>query len=168
MKIRYSFLVIGVMLFAGSLLAENAVLQPIAGTWHCSGTAFASPMGPEHPTEGIVHADWVLGGNWLRADYQETKTAKNPNPIMVQMFMSVTPDKKVVSSCFDSMGGYCTQEGTGWQGDKLMISGTGHAGPDTMKVRDTFTKGKGTIKHLGEMQDSKGAWMKLDEETCKK
>ena len=36
-----------------------------------------------------------------------------------------------------------------------------------MKARETFTKGKGWIKHMGETEMN-GKWVKTDEETCKK
>ena len=61
-------------------------VQYFVGTWQCTGVAFASPMGPEHPTKATVHGSWVLGGAWLELHYAETKTAKNPHPVDVRVF----------------------------------------------------------------------------------
>jgi hypothetical protein len=169
MKIRCLGILV-CLLAAGSLFAAggNANLQPLAGSWTCTGVAFASDMGPEHPTKATVTSAWILSDKWLRVDYKEMKTAKNPHPIAAEMLMTYNePEKKIASGCLDNMGGYCTEEAPGWDGDKLELSGQGNFGGHSMKVRDTFTKGKGWIKHMGEVEMD-GKWMKLDEETCKK
>ena len=171
MKIR----VLGVLVclfVAGALFAAggNANLQPLAGSWTCTGMAFASDMGPEHPTKATVNTAWILGDKWLRVDYKESKTAKNPHPIAAELLMTYNEaTKKVASGCIDNMGGYCTQDsGTPpWDGDKMVLDGNSVSGGMTMKSRDTFTKGKGWIKHMGELEMN-GKWMKTDEETCKK
>jgi hypothetical protein len=157
------------LLAAGSLFAAgNPNLQPLAGNWTCTGVAFANDMGPEHPTKATVSGVWILSDKWLRLDYKETKTAKNPHPIAAEMLMTYNePEKKIASGCVDSMGGYCTEEAPGWDGDKLELNGQGNFGGKTIKVRDTFTKGKGWIKHMGEIE-ADGKWTKLDEETCKR
>ena len=171
MKIRYLGILV-CLLVAGSLFAAggNANLQPIVGTWACTGVAFGNEMGPEHPTKAQVRTAWTLDDKWLQVWYKETKTAKNAHPIAVEMLMSYDEaKKKVVSGCVDNMGGYCTEESMlpPWDGDKMMLMGQTNMGGKTFKVRDTFTKGKGWIKHMGEIE-AKEQWMKTDEETCKK
>ena len=122
---------------------------------------------PTQHSESVTTA-WILSDKWLRVDYKESKTAKNPHPIAAEMLMTYNEaEKKIANGCIDNMGGYCTEESPGWDGDKLVLSGQGNFGGHVMKVRDTFTKGKGWIKHMGETEMN-GKWVKTDEETCKK
>ena len=170
MKTRILGIVVCLLVAASGFAAGNPNLQPLAGMWKCTGIAYASDMGPEHATSATVNSVWIMGGKWLRVDYKETKSAKNPHPIEAELLMTYNEGmKKVASGCIDNMGGYCTEESMNppWTGDKMVLSGNGDFGGQMMKVRDTFTKGPGWIKHMGEMEGPKG-WMKLSEETCKK
>jgi hypothetical protein len=168
MKTRNLGILVCLLVAASAFAAGNPNLQPLSGDWNCTGIAFANEMGPEHPTKATVHSAWILNDKWLRVDYKEMKTVKNPHPIAAEMVMTYNEaEKKVASGCLDNMGGYCTEEAPGWDGDSLVLSGNGNFGGKAMKVRDTFTKGKGWIKHMGEVE-ANGSWMKLDEETCKK
>jgi len=144
-------------------------LETFVGTWQCTGTTFASPMGPEHPTAGTVNGAWVLDGTWVEVRYTETKTAKNPHPYAVRLFMGYDAQPKAfVSGAVDNMGGYSTEQSPGWQGDKMTFSGPSHGGGATTNVRDIFTKvGKTEVRHESEME-MKGKWVKLDQETCKR
>jgi hypothetical protein len=144
-------------------------VKPFEGTWKCTGTAFASDMGPEHPTTATVTGKWILGGKWMEVHYWENKTAKNPKPIDAEIIMGVdAAAKKVVSGSVDNMGGYGTSEGSGWVGDTLTLAGETNGGGMKMKNRDIFMKkGGNMIMHTGEVE-IKGAWKKTDEETCKK
>lgn len=144
-------------------------LQAFAGTWHCTGTTFVSPMGAEHPTTATVHGTWILGGAWMQIQYTEAKTAKNPHPVDVRIFMSYDEQPKaLVSGLVDNMGGYATAQAPGWQNDKLTFSGSTHAGGATMNNRDTFTRvGRNEMRHEAEMEMN-GKWAKIDQEVCKK
>jgi hypothetical protein len=144
-------------------------LEPFVGTFHCSGTTFASPEGPEHPTQATVTGTWMLGGAWLSIHYTEMKTAKNAHPFdLIDLLGYDAQPKAFVSGGVDSMGGYSTAQSPGWQGDKLVFTGPTHAGGMTSNVRDIFTKvGKNEIDHEGEFED-KGVWKKLDKEVCKR
>jgi hypothetical protein len=144
-------------------------LQPFIGTFQCTGTAFASPMGPEHPTKARVTGTWTLGGTWLEIHYTETKTAKNPHPYDVLALWGYDEQPKAfVAGTVDNMGSYYNQQSPGWQGDKLVFTGPMHGGGMTANFRDIFTKvGKNEIDHEGEMEE-KGAWKKLDKEVCKR
>lgn len=170
MKIRSLGVLVCLFAAASLFAAGNANLQPLVGTWNCTGIAFASDMGPEHPTKAQVRTAWTLDDKWLQVWYKESKTAKNPHPLAVELLMGYDEAKKtVVSGCVDNMGGYCTQESMSppWDGDKMVLMGQSSMGGKSFKVRDTFTKGKGWIKHMGEIgMDEK--WTKTDEETCKK
>ena len=55
MKIRCLGIALCLLAASSLFAAGNANLQPIAGTWACTGIAFASDMGPEHPTKATVH-----------------------------------------------------------------------------------------------------------------
>jgi hypothetical protein len=144
-------------------------LQTFVGKWQCTGMTFASPMGPEHPTAGNVTGEWVLDGSWVEIRYTETKTAKNPHPYAVRLFLGYDAEPKAfVSGAVDNMGGYSTQQSSGWQADKMTLTGMQHGGGATMKTRDIFTRvGKNEVRHESEME-SKGKWVKLDQETCKR
>ena len=67
MKTR--FMILGLCLVTvaafGQANPKKKELQPFVGTWQCTGTAFASPMGPEHATTATVTGAWILGGEWL-------------------------------------------------------------------------------------------------------
>ena len=139
-----------------------------AGTWHCTGTAFASPMMAEHATTATVHAMKAVGGHWVHATYDENKTAANPKPYHAGVFFGYDSGKKTfVERCVDSMGGYCALTGAGWKGDTMTFEGTG-SGPDgDSGARDTFTKkGPDGLMHTGEMQGPDKKWVKTDEEAC--
>jgi len=148
--------------------AEFAQLDFFVGTWHCSGKAFASPMGPEHATTASVNTAKAVDGHWLHVTYDEHKTAANPVPYHVGVYMGYDAGKKeFVQGCVDNMGGYCTENSQGWSGDTISFEGTGHGDGKTFGVRDNFTrKDANEFIHSGEMQGEDKKWMKLDEETC--
>src|SRR5438046_3053099 len=93
-------------------------LQPFVGTFHCTGTSFASEMGPEHPTRATVSGKWTLSGKWLLVRYTEVKTAKNPQPFDVAAYWGYDAGtKKLVALSMDIMGGYAVEDADGWSGD---------------------------------------------------
>jgi len=169
MKTRLVCLVF--ILAAATAYAQPSLqdLQPFVGTFTCTGTAFASEMGPEHASHGTVTSKWVLNKKWLEVRYSETKTTANPHPFSVVAHWGYDPQtKKLVATSVDGFGGYSTQDSPGWNGDDLVFGGTGHMGAP-MQGRDTFTrKGKNQVGHMGEIQDASGNWKKTDEETCKR
>jgi len=149
---------------------EMSQLKYFAGNWNCAGKTFPTPMGPEHATEGTVHAALGLGGFWYVVHYDEKKADANPMPYHAGIFWGYDAAQKVfVLRCADSFGGYCAETGKGWSGDTFVMEGpAGGMGPVTAS-RDTFTKKSATeMVHAGEMQGPDGKWMKTDEETCTK
>ena len=150
--------------------AEMSQLSYMVGTWHCSGKTFASPMGPEHATEGVAKAQMELGGFRLVIHYDEAKTAASPMPYHVLQIVGWDAEKKAFDSvCFDVFGGSCAQTSPGWSGDALVFEGTGVMGGQKMGARDTFRKvSANEMKHKGEMQGADGKWAAADEETCKR
>ena len=156
--------------FAQSTTDQLKTLQPVVGSWKCTGKAFASEMGPEHATQAAVTGKWVLNARWLEIRYNEDKNSRNPNPFSIVAYWTYDEGtKKFVAATVDSMGGYSMEDSTGWSGDQLVFAGTGHMGPMTMQGRDTFNrKGTNELSHSFEVQDAAGGWKKLDEETCKR
>lgn len=142
-------------------------LQYFAGNWSCSGTSFAMPSSPEHPTKGMAKAGWTLSNQWLSINYDETKDAKNPHPIMVRLFLGYDPQlKQLVSGSVDNMGGYSTGASDGWMNSMLTFEGPTHMNGMTTKSRETFTKKSATELMHSSSIEMNGKWQKLDEETC--
>jgi hypothetical protein len=150
--------------------AEMSQLSYMVGTWHCSGKTFATPMGPEHATQGVAKAQMELGGFRLVIHYDEAKTAANATPYRVLQVVGWNAAQKMFdSSCFDVFGAACTQTSPGWKDNALVFEGTAVMGDQKMGARDTFTKKDANeMTHKGEMQGPDGKWMTGDEETCKR
>ena len=150
--------------------AEMSQLSYLVGTWNCSGKTFPTPFGPEHPTEGVAHAQMALGGFRLVIHYDEAKTAASPMPFSVLQVIGWDAGAKAFdSSCYDDFGGACTQTSPGWKGDALVFEGSSMMGGQKLGARDTFTKVSAhEMTHKGEMQGPDGKWMAGDQETCKR
>ena len=165
-----------------SLLADDKTMGPpkpapemsqlgyLVGTWNCAGKTFATPFGPEHPSEGVAHAQMALGGFRLVIHYDEAKTAANAMPYNVLQVVGYDSAQKAFDSvCFDSLGASCAQATSGWKGDALVFEGTNLMMGQKGGARDTFTKVSATeMKHKGEMQGADGKWAPTDEETCQR
>jgi hypothetical protein len=144
-------------------------LDYFGGNWSCKGMAMASPMAPEHPTEGTVMAKWEGGNYWLGFTYAETKTAKNPMPFWVKGFFGWDLEQqKFVIGGVDNMGGYSTSASAGWVGDTITFEGPWHMMGMTVTGRDMFVKKSATSMTHSAWIDDKGTWTKLDEENCTK
>ena len=174
MKTRFivlALLIVATTSFAQSASDQLKSLKGFVGTWKCTGTAFASDMGPEHPTAATVTGKWVFNGKWLEMRYTEEKTKKNPMPYAVAAYWGWDEgQKKLVAGSVDNMGGYGVESSTGWNGDSLIFEGPAHMGAmPPPNGRDTFTRsGKNKITHEFAIPDNAGGWKKFDEETCKK
>lgn len=146
-----------------------AGLNAFTGTWRCTGTAFASPWGPEHPTAAKIRVAWVLGGFWLEADYAEQKTAKNPNAAAGRVYWGHDDQKKKLSGfAVNNHGGSVSIESDGWSGDTIVWNGTMSLAGMTIPTRDTFVrKSAREIAHKTEAEMN-GQWVQLTGETCRK
>jgi hypothetical protein len=171
---KKALLVLALTVIATAALADTPdpmlrQLDAFAGTWRCSGTAYATPTAPEHPTMSEVAMKWDLGGYWLPFNYAEQKTAANANPFRVTGYFGYDPEtKKLVLGSVDNMGGYSTSGSDGWSGDAIVFTGPWHMGAMTVTGRDTFRKsGANRMVHTAEIQQN-GSMMKLGEETCTK
>jgi len=163
--------ILGLVVFASAAFAAPdpmlRQLDSFAGSWRCSGTAYASPMGPEHATVGEVSIKWGLDGYWLPFEYSEKKTAVNAHPIRVAGYFGYDPEvKKLVLGSVDNMGGYTTSDSSGWNGDTIAFTGPWHMGTMTVTGRDTFKKnGAKELWHTLEIEQN-GSMVKLAEEKC--
>jgi hypothetical protein len=146
-----------------------ADLKPFAGTWRCSGKAFASAWGPEHATRATIHVVWKLRGYWLAIDYEEVKSAGNPHPAEGYVYWGYDEGtQKLTGHAVDNGGGHSTIESTGWEGDTIVWSGPMHVAGMTIASRNTFVKKSASeIRHMTEAE-IEGKWQKFDEETCRK
>jgi hypothetical protein len=150
--------------------AELKQLQPFDGKWSCKGIVYSGEWGPEHPTTFKVDSRWSMGGQWLKTDYVETKTAKNPHPMIGLSLWGYDSElKKFVGGWVDNSGMYQTQQSDGWNGDTIVFTGPTHGGGmPSMTGRDTFTKKSAhQIDHLFEL-DMKGTWKTVEKDSCHK
>ena len=163
----FVFLVAGTAL-AQSRPAELKWVDPFVGSWACKGIVYAGDWGPEHPTTATIDSKWAYGGMWLKTDYRESKTAKNPKPMTGEGLWGYDSElKKLVGGWVDSTGAYQTQQSDGWKGDTIVFEGPFHAGM-TANGRDTFVKKSAKeMTHVFEL-DMKGTWTKVESDTCKK
>ena len=144
-------------------------LKHFAGDWRCTGKAFASAFGPEHPTTAKIRVTWVRGRYWLFADYAETKTAQNPNPAAGHVHWGYDErTKKFTGYAVNNFGGHSTIESDGWHGDTIVWTGTTSVGEMTFKTRDTFIRPSARVVVHSTEAEIQGRWVTLDEETCRK
>jgi uncharacterized protein DUF1579 len=149
---------------------EMSAFAPLAGTWHCSGKAFASDMGPAHPTEASVTAKMDLGGHWFVSHYRESKTATNPMPVDSDEYWGYDGATKTYSKVVvDGMGGWATGKANAWRGSDLAWESGGSMMGQPFKSRETFTKKSDhEVVYKGSIQTADGKWADLWETTCKK
>jgi hypothetical protein len=146
---------------------ELAKVNWMVGQWSCTGKAFASPMGPEHPVAASVRVAWEPGKFWLHSEYREKKTPQNPMPVAADEFWG-HDGKAWVRLALDNMGGWSKGAGN-WENDKIAWMSEGPMGGQTMKFRDTFTKkGEREIGYVGEMGASEASLARAWEINCKK
>lgn len=139
------------------------------GTWKCSGTMAASPMGPEHKYEATMTWKQSPDKYWLVGNYAEKKSKDHP---MVYKFTEYrTFDAKMgkwVGAHIDEMGGMMTGTGTG---DEKSEDWTWKATTTPMMPGDfhftTSMKSPKEVELKGEMMAPDGA-KPVFTATCKK
>lgn len=146
---------------------EMAQIAFFEGAWTCSGKMFETPMGPAGAMTSSAEIRTDLNGHFQSGHIKGT--APNQPPFEGRFHVTYdTGMKQYVMLWVDNMGGWAQSSAAGWKGDTLVYEGEGHMGGQTMKSRDTFTRGgPSTMKHAWEMQ-VKGKWMPAGEETCTK
>lgn len=147
--------------------AEMANLEWFNGSWTCDGTTTAGPMGPGGKVTSTVKSHKDLGGFWQSGMVRSTAGANKP--AMEGMF-HMTYDggaKEYVMLWVDNMGGYAKETSSGWDGDKMVFTGSSAMGGKQMPTRDTFVKsGKTSMKHDWEGQMDGSTWAAMGSETC--
>jgi hypothetical protein len=173
MKRKSTFAAIALFtLISTAAFADDSPLRQLdflAGSWKCSGEAFATPMSPGHKSVSTVETKWALGGHWLTFAFAEKKTDAVPEPVSLSGFFGYDPELAMyVIGGVDSMGGYSTASSKGRDGDTMVFTGPWHMGSMTANSRDTFIrKGDRGLVHVGEVEMD-GKWLKYTEETCTK
>jgi hypothetical protein len=144
-----------------------ANLKVFDGSWSCEGTVSPGPMGPGGATKGNVTGQTALGGFWQSGTVQMTGGGM---PAAEGRFdMTFDPGaKQYVLLWKDSLGAWSQATSPGWVGDKMVFTGEGHMGGQTMPVRDTFVKyADGSLQHDWEGQ-VEGQWVPFGSETCRR
>lgn len=139
-----------------------------AGAWQCTGQAPASALGPAHPTRMDVKFTRDLDGFAYSFRLTEVKTKESPSPAMGMGFFAFDgAEKKLVVHSTDNMGVY-VQTSKGWEGDKMVVEGSGTAMGQKVQARDTFVKtGASTFAHTYDLNLG-GKWLTAVEEKCQK
>jgi hypothetical protein len=145
---------------------EMSQLKTFEGSWTCQGTMNPSPLGPGGKMTSSVRSHTDLGGFWQSGTVKGTTPGMPPFEGMFHMTYDPMA-KRHVMLWVDNMGGWAQSTAPGWEGDKIVFAGDSFMGGKKFVTRDTFVKGDGTLKRIGEMQTD-GKWVPLAEETCKK
>ena len=161
-------------LYAGVAWAQDAPkpapeLSQIAffeGSWSCTGKMNESPFGPAGSMTSTADVKKDLGG-FFQSGVIKGSMPKMP-PFEGRFYVTYNPAaKQFVMMWADSMGGWAMNTSSGWKGDVMVYEGESHMGAQSVKSRDTFTRGAGTMKHAWEAEMG-GKWVAIGEETCKK
>ena len=146
-----------------------AALEFLAVTAHCTGTQNASDFGPAHATKATFRARMDLNGFWLSSGYYERKTKANPAPFHVVGFYGYDPGaKQLIWTGFDSFGGRASETSPGLDKNQLVFTGDLLVGAMKLPFRETYTKlDGGGVDHMSEFQGKDGAWVTLNQTTCK-
>jgi hypothetical protein len=108
-----------------------------AGSWSCKGKAFASAMGPEHPTATRLDFKMELGGFWLQVKGTITGGPMKGKEAF-EGFASWDGSQHVRYD-FHS-GGMSKLTSKGWEGDKIVFEGDGTMGGNKVSLKHTITR----------------------------
>jgi hypothetical protein len=145
---------------------EMAQLKAFEGSWACQGTMEPSPFGPGGKMTSTVRSRTELGGFW------QTGVVKGASPGLPpfegQFQATYDPvGQRLVMLWVDNMGGWSHTTAPDWKGDAAVFAGDSFMAGKRFATRDTFTKGRGTLRHTSEIEVD-GKWLKLGDETCRK
>ncbi len=146
---------------------EMSQMAFFEGMWACEGNMLETPISPAGAMSTTADIKKDLDGFWQVGTIKGT--AKGMPPFEGRFYVTYDPTAKTYTMFWaDSMGGWSTSTASGWKGDTIVYEGDMHMGGQTIKSRETFTKGGASMmKHVSEAQMS-GKWMPTYEETCKK
>ncbi len=148
---------------------QMAQLNYFVGIWSCVGAQPFSVFGDDHEIQALAVAIMDLGGFWLQLKFTELKTGDNEHPgAWTYQIGYDASGKRYVATWNDNFGGWGTQTSPGWDGNKLVLTGTYVVNGQQMAARDTFEQAnKTTMSHLSELEADKN-WTVLESETCHK
>lgn len=148
---------------------QMAQLDPLKGNFRCTGKQNASDFGPAHDTRASASTRAELGGFVLTMRYDENKTRANPAPIraLYQISYDIAA-RQFVAETYDNMGGRGRMTSNGWEGDKIVFAGEVSMEGQKVGMRDTFTRTRDGLAHVGELQGRDGKFFVIDTGSCRK
>ena len=152
--------------------AELDTLKYFVGKWQCNGlqTPPAAISGKEFPTKEKLIYSFALDGFWLDLVGESEKTPGMPLPTVGRNQMHIGYDRlttSFVAFSHNNRGGYALLSSKGWEGDKLMWSGS-MSGLLKYDTRATITRTSAAeYRALFERMEG-GKWMTSGTSTCKK
>jgi hypothetical protein len=153
---------------------EMDQLKPLAGEWSCDGTVPAGAMGPGSPEQKMkstMKMKKSLDGFWYMTDYEEKKTKDHPFAIKAHGPLGYdASQKKFIMLGVDNTGGWVSETSSGWEGDKLVMTGEGVMMGQKAAYRDTITKkGDGEIIWASDVKLGAAAdFTSMGEQHCKR
>jgi uncharacterized protein DUF1579 len=145
---------------------EMAQLKAFDGSWTCQGTMKPSPFGPGGQMTSTMRSRTELGGFWQSG----TVNGASPGLPPFQGQFHATYDavgKRLVMLWVDNMGGWSHTTASDWKGNIAVFAGDSFMAGKRFAARDTFTRGRGTLRHVSEMEID-GKWTLLGDETCRR
>jgi len=148
-----------------------ALSKFFVGAWHCEGSVTPLPgVGKQFASKGNVTWALALDGFWIAATSEGEKVPNMPLPTVGKGEARVTYDrvaKQYVHFGIGNRGSFASSTSKGWEGDKLVWTGSG-SGLAKLETRSTITKkGDKEYKVVAERMED-GKWVVGTDETCKK
>ena len=143
----------------------------LAGTWRCEGqTTPLANLGKPFASKGNITWTLALDNFWLSGSSEGEKVPGQPLATVFKGESKVTYDrvaKQFVTFAAGNRGAYTHATSKGWEGDKLVWTGT-TSGLVKADTRTTVTKkGDKEYRVLSERNEG-GKWSTAGDETCKK
>lgn len=150
---------------AGAPHERMRELDFFLGAWDAPGVFHETPFGPRKPLEMRVEGTSEGRGFWTHVRTTELPTPENPAPLTALYVWGYDAAfGEFVADWYDSNGGRASQRSGGWDGDRLVFSGSITMNGTTVPLRDTFTRrGPDAYHHIGEIDLGDG-WLAADEE----
>lgn len=143
----------------------------MVGTWHCEGTTTPLPaVGKAFSSKGNVTWALTLDGFWLGGTSEGEKVPGQPLATVFKGEGRVTYDrvaKQFVNLAVGNRGTFTSSTSKGFEGDKLVWSGT-TSGLVKSETRGTLTKKGDKEYHFVAERMENGKWVVGSDETCKK
>jgi hypothetical protein len=154
---------------AQKLPKQLSVERWFVGNWICEGTQHASPAGPGVEFTDRFRFHMALGGAWLIYQIDQLKGPVKGNQTLIGATTWDANAKLHVRRDMNIGGSRMDVTSPGWEGDKLVYTGTMITGDDKLTVKHTFTrKGDAAYDAVVVMSGPGGEPMMWEEESCKR